>query len=416
MEICHSQPHLVSPMRLVLYDNLPSPTSPPPIPRRASSLPSRMMMDGKQLVSRASSIRTSMSFRRPSSIGRNRISISAPSDFRQVPSATITEFPERMQDTARHQNRRQFQPLELSIYDTPEHRLPDLPSFEDFQTDNENAPVMKRPEQALSLSSPPISMEFPLSRRSTASFHLPRKPVGSGARRTSSVQMRPSSTVTTVAASPLIPHFAMVPGPNAAGGPALRSASMSGPALGTMSGRGVSSRIAGCDPTTLQDRSILFDPSLDKKHTLSLPPPPLFSDTKISPVAQWLFPTATANNNMTFPSPPSSPFKSHFRSRSRNLSGSTLASGQTYIHTKPHPLSYTQTAKHTPCFSTDSNNTTIELAPVGTAISDNAGPAWEKGLDAGIISKPCVAAVDERVAYHPTIYEGEQMHMAGGFF
>lgn len=430
MEICQTQPHLVSPMRLVLYDDLPSPTSPPPIPRPASSLPSRILADGKQLASRASSIRDSISLRPKSGINRNRLSISGPSDFRRVQSSM--DFPEGMHSPVQLQQQH-FRPLQLSIYDAPGHQLPDLPSFEKFSVDDderEENVLVKQPERAFSMASSPPS-EFVLSHRSSASFHLPRKPVGSGARRVSSVQVQqPSFTPPTGTACPFIPHFARVSQLNPAGGNTSRSASMSGYAMG-MPGRETFSKIAGCDLSILQDRSVPFaEPLEDKIPSPSLPPlvpattskstastastaattPPL-PDTKFSPVTQWLFSKSSANsiniNNMRFPSPPSSPFKSHFRSRSRTLSGSTLSSLPNQA-----PANNPQASKHAHCLSADSHKTTTEPvpSPLSNSISANTNHTMEKGMiDTSIISKPCVAAVDERMAYHPTIYEGEQM-------
>lgn len=455
MEICQTQPHLVSPMRLVLYDNLPSPTSPPPIPRPASSLPSRILADGKQLASRASSIRDSISLRPKSVINRNRISISGPSDFRRVHSSVLTDFQEEMMHSpAQQRQQRQFRPLQLSIYDAPGHQLPDLPSFEKFRLDDEEEEgeegegnvLVKQPERAFSLASSPPPSEFVLSHRSSASFHLPRKPVGSGARRASSVQgqqpqhhRQPSFTPPTGTACPLIPHFARVSQLNPTGGKTLRSASMPGHVMG-MPGCEASSKIAGCDLNILQDGSVPFAEPLEEKLPSPLPPlapatptkstastastmtaattPPL-PDTKFSPVTQWLFSKSSNNsiniNNMRFPSPPSSPFKSHFRSRSRTLSGSTLSSqpNQAAVTTTANP----QISKHSHCLSTDSHKTMTEPvpSPLSHAISANTTKihSMDKGVtaDTSIISKPCAAAVnDERMAYHhPTIYEGEQM-------
>lgn len=475
MEICHTQPHLVSPMRLVLYDDLPSPNSPPPIPRPSTSLPSRILADGRQ---RASSIRDSISLRPKSGIHRHRtsISISGPSDFRRVESSILPGtgtgigFPEELLLHSPAQRQRQlFRPLQLSIYDAPGHQLPELPSFEEFRLDGDSNegqehvgqvpasfPVaVKQPERAFSLASSPPA-EFVLAHRSSASFHLPRKPVGSGARRTLSVQgcqqqqqqqpqqQRQSSLSPPNGAScPLIPHFARVSQVNPDG-----AAPMPGNAMGP------SPKIAGSDPSILQDRSEPLDEKLPSPSLPSLVPatptkstastasttttttPPL-PDSKLSPVTQWLFSKTSSNNNnsnsnsininnMKFPSPPSSPFKSHFRTRSRTLSGSTLSSLPTnQQNAAPTAMSMSMStsspliSKHSHCLSSDSHKTMAEPvpSPLSHAVSADAnhGCVGEKGMLDASIMKPCAAATaaaavtDERMACHPTIYEGEQM-------
>lgn len=180
MKICHSQPHLVPPMRLVLYDELPSPAS----VSRISSFPS-WMAEGRNRYSKLSS-RASLSYRRKSTT-TSRLRISAPSDFRRVnpPSARVG----------------QFNPLELSIYKA-ENRLSDLPTFDDFYVGD--CLLVSPPSQVLS----PV---FDRSRRYTASEHrLRRKPVGSGSSRSSFAALEPFLDARPEEAllSPLIPHFA----------------------------------------------------------------------------------------------------------------------------------------------------------------------------------------------------------------
>lgn len=106
MKICHHQPHLVPPMKLVLYEDMPStPRLPPP------SQISQLVAQGRNLASRASD-RASLSIRKRSS---SRPKVSAPR------LRTADELPSgRLQ---------QYRPLELSIY-MPENRLSDLPEFD----------------------------------------------------------------------------------------------------------------------------------------------------------------------------------------------------------------------------------------------------------------------------------------------
>ena len=107
MKICHNQPHLVPPMKLVFYDDMPSTPQPPP-----PSHLSQFVAQGRTLASRASQ-RASLSVRRRPSA---RPSISDP-----LPIESADALPFR--------RRYQYRPLELSIY-LPENRLSDLPDFD----------------------------------------------------------------------------------------------------------------------------------------------------------------------------------------------------------------------------------------------------------------------------------------------
>ena len=113
MKICHNQPHLVPPMKLVFYDDMPAtPTPPPP------SQLSQLVAQGRNLASKASE-RASISIRkRPSARPR----ISGP-----LPIQSADGLPLR--------RRNQYRPLELSIY-LPQNRLSNLPDFDvlDFDT------------------------------------------------------------------------------------------------------------------------------------------------------------------------------------------------------------------------------------------------------------------------------------------
>ncbi|KAL4992327.1 hypothetical protein BDW68DRAFT_97748 [Aspergillus falconensis] len=212
MQICHSQPHLVPPMKLVVYDDLPSPGPPP----RSSSFPSWAMDEGRNLATRASS-RASMSFRRKST---TPLRISAPTDFRVV-AGTSTTLPTHALSTAPAQ--RPYRPLELS-FQNPANRLPELPCFSDFNfsfelhNDQPEIAVIARPPKAFSFMTDVSYQGRPgtvisHTYRPSSSFNLPRKPVGSGSRRSSLATLEllverqaPGSTLTR---HPLIPHFSV---------------------------------------------------------------------------------------------------------------------------------------------------------------------------------------------------------------
>ena len=488
MQICHTQPHLVSPMRLVVYDDLPNS---PIQPRRASTLPSRMMMDGKNLVSRASSIRTSMSIRRKSGIHAPPppppqpppVRISAPSDFRRVQSSSATGFSPNNNNNDDDNDKAQFQPLELSIYNSSRHQLSNLPSFENFGIDvdvdvdvGEAPPVLTRPARAFSSASLDVVSR---SRRSNASFHLPRKPVGSGSRRTFSVatleqlferQPQSQSQSQAAATNPLIPHFALTrPSSSSVAQPQPQPQPSHQPHVSTLLDRTTSTLP---EPVTLQDRPMLHTPSTEENETPPLttltttnttttappPPPPPASTTEDTPkpsppprslrsgrVTQWLFPTppsSNTTNNIPFSlSPPTSPsaFKSHFRHHSRTLSGSTLAS-QSQTSPSPYPVSggkYHNPTTTTPSFSSGTFTSTTttssstdnpnhspppSLSPV-TSSHPSARPSAGAGAGAGADSDQMrkgkggldTAVSVSRPVALDDIYEGEQMMPPRGF-
>lgn len=160
MEICHSQPHLVPPMKLVFYGDLPSPGG---LDQSLSSISLPLwVQETRTLASRASQCASVMLTRKKT---QSRPKIGAPTDFRRV------------EPIARH--RASFRPLELSIY-LPGNRLSDLPEFSQFDVD------------ALGAISPPIkALTSPFDnsghlRKSSGPFQFSRKPVGSAPSRRSS--------------------------------------------------------------------------------------------------------------------------------------------------------------------------------------------------------------------------------------
>ena len=172
MRICHHQPHLVPPMKLVVYEDMPStPQFPPP------SQISQLVSQGRNLASRASE-RASLSTRKRQS---SRPKISAPR------LRTADELPlGRMQ---------QYRPLELSIY-LPDNRLSDLPAFDvaDFNDFGE----IQLPPRALIHSRSEEHLGFP------SSSSLSRKPATSmvGERQLGYWQRSRSSSVISTSRPP----------------------------------------------------------------------------------------------------------------------------------------------------------------------------------------------------------------------
>lgn len=189
MQVCHTQPHLVPPMKLVVYDDLPSPGA---HHQHRNSL-SSWISEGRNLASRAST-RASISWKRHST---TPLRISAPSDFRRVQSfQPPPPLPTK------------YQPLELSIYRSG-NRLSDLPSFDSFQLDEEGRQrqTLAVPPRALS----PTRIHTRRCQSNERPLVVSRKPVGSGNRRSfrnSKRLIEPPQPVRI--ASALIPHFSIV--------------------------------------------------------------------------------------------------------------------------------------------------------------------------------------------------------------
>jgi hypothetical protein len=193
MQICHSQPHLVPPMKLVFYGDLPSSPGGLSQPRSSRSLPP-WVHETKSLANRASHRASVLLARRKT---QTRPIIGAPTDFRRV-------------DTPRR--RSSFRPLELSIY-SPGNRLSDLPEFGRFDLDSPDPP-----------SPLPKALMSPFNsaghrRRESGPFQLARKPVGSAPSRRGSfatvdlqlqqaqAQTQARQSLDAILLSPLIPHF-----------------------------------------------------------------------------------------------------------------------------------------------------------------------------------------------------------------
>ncbi|PWY71765.1 hypothetical protein BO70DRAFT_321228 [Aspergillus heteromorphus CBS 117.55] len=467
MRICHTQPHLVPPMKLVVYDDLPSPSPPPPPPARASTL-SSWVVEGRTRASRAS-----MSLKRKSTAP---VRISAPSDFRHVsmfsPTTTTTITTEV--------GPKGFRPLELG-FNSPTNRLPELPRFEDYQLEGERAQITPPPRALSTTETGRVR-----SHRPSSSFQLLRKPVGSGSRRSSlgtieQLLERQSQSQSQSRTSPLIPHFST----RSSVLSALSSPASPKPDLALAGIFKSHPHVGANNPTpataipppprtptrptatnnnldlNLQDRplpsippddSSCPSPSPSPSHPPTTPsdsrPPTTPSDsnnnnnnnhthnpnrtpTRSGRVTQWLFQTSSPNNISKTTGPhPQSP--TPFRLRSRTLSGSTLVSSITNLtghhhHHHSHNQQYSHSHSH-PSKPTPSLTSATTMRADTTRDKDRNGDKeggrdmegdFDLPLDSPFLpkQKQTFASVTEESSpgiyqypYQypvPTIYEGE---------
>lgn len=387
MKICHTQPHLVPPMKLVFYDDLPSPGLEP-----QSSNISHWVTEGRNLASKASN-RASLNtiWRRPS----RKPTISQPSDFRRVnPPSTRLET---------------YRPLELSIY-RPGNELGELPAFTDF-----NLEELEEPK-------PPPRARSPGARhRSQPSFNLPRKPVGS--------DPRPSSTFVGTAGAKghtmpqhrratTDPYESFTPNPQRAKSdanpPLRRVRSKSEPSL-TLLNPHPNSRSQSIDDTSIPQNSIQKETlATEEDHSSSSTPPetPNARNSLLSyRVARWLFPssspppqnrtsdqTLSSRLSQFWASPNGQPAVLH--KRNRTLSGSTVTSSS---------LMSANTASH---------KTSPSLSSGATAATFNQHPSLEiildKEIENGNYPLPPSTGGKTNIPPSrfqeacPTVYEGEQ--------
>jgi hypothetical protein len=317
MEICHSQPHLIPPMKLVFYDNLPSPGPPP-----RSSILSTWMAEGRNLASRPTSWASLPAKRKRA----QRPVIGPPSDFRKL-------------DPIRHR-REPFHPLELSIF-LPGSRLSDLPEFDKLAL--RDAAQLSPPPKALSAH--PGGPHRCCSE--SASFRLPRKPVGSGSRRSSLASVEQLADQGKESTNPLIPHFSVRMPDTVSEGAPLRQfrprsrpldRCLSEPSVGqvVIPEEYVASGHRTQRPTTLI-------PNVPDKPLPSIPqgdpwcPSTPKSDRCSAPI-KWRFhespesmSTTPSNKGQTSPYSSQQPYQSLSPSRSRTLSDSSFSSAMTAI-------------------------------------------------------------------------------------
>lgn len=404
MKICHTQPHLVPPMKLVVYDDLPSPS----LHQHRNSL-SSWFNDSRNLASRASN-RASMSLKRSST---TPLKIGAPSDFRRVQS-----FHDHPSQSFHAPPPPTYQPLDLRIHRSG-NRLSDLPSFETFQlNESPQRKTLPVPPRALTTST------GVRDRYRQKAFVVSRKPVGSQKRRSlGNVEPLPvDEPVRTT--STLVPHFSKVtpieiPLPEAQAASPVHGRSKSegnelklntpwpndvntseswgrvprtppaSKSLYTDSPDSSPSKYSAMSKDSPSSASSRTMPSQISSRRPSIPLPENRDTVDSVPsslsnrVTQWMFPTHTK---------PSTPPKQTFISResgfnwerTRTLSGTTVASTTTTITGGPRAR----------------NNSSISSA-FSSAITPRTSfqvpsSAAEKDVDSGVC--------------YPTIFEGQQQH------
>ncbi|KAM5476020.1 hypothetical protein MauCBS54593_000703 [Microsporum audouinii] len=176
--VCADQPRPVAPMKLVLYEDIPSS---PRVDSRYSLLPT-LVTESRSLASRASN-RASVLLKnkkKPQHTSARKLNISGPTDFRHL-TARSSPIPRR--------RRQSFRPLELSIY-APGNQLPDLPAFESFGLDNFSLEIDDRDSSKSSDPAPDSTLALPPKavcpserkddhqRSESSPLAVSRKPVG----------------------------------------------------------------------------------------------------------------------------------------------------------------------------------------------------------------------------------------------
>ncbi|RAH72655.1 uncharacterized protein BO66DRAFT_399570 [Aspergillus aculeatinus CBS 121060] len=442
MKICHTQqPRLIPPMKPFVYDEAPTPPRPQP---RTPSFPS-WMLESKN--------RASISLKRKSTAAPP-IRISAPSDFRRVstflPGADIAAA-----------DGGSYSPLELS-FNVPGRQLPALPHFDDFplETDRRSPVTITRPPRAVALAGEkarlPLSQPQPRTQhRPTSSFQLPRKPVGSGSRRSSlaaheylgfgerqatAAAATTTTTTTNSKSSAFIPHFssrsssalAVVPDTNTDEQNPRRQSNNT--AAATATATATAAAAASKPPRTpphppnLQDRPLPSIPTAEEAEegenapssrsttSHSHPPRTPSDDRERTPsrsgrVTQWLFhatssnsssPTTTKNHSPA-PSPPTWPNLNKENPSQKGAGGnspfrirSRTLSGSTLASSFTHP---------TGGGFKSSTATTTCPAPVAAA-----APFTAKGISNKELGSPFIPRVPEDRSMYPTIFESEHHH------
>ncbi|KLJ07070.1 hypothetical protein EMPG_17441 [Blastomyces silverae] len=398
MKLCHDQPHLVPPMKLVFYDELPGPG---PGRSRSSSI-SHWVSEGWTLASKATDrVPTG---RKSTTRSSRTPTISEPSDFRRLNPPTSRLEP--------------FRPLELSIY-KPGNRLSDLPEFDVFDINSPNKfessapkppPKVFSPLDSSSIHSAPIS-----------SFKVPRKPVGSISRRPLSVSERIVVHDHRPQTSECIPD------------PAPRISADNIKARNTTHAR--HSRTAS-DPLNANSSLIVehekqphVTSSSKETDDLSFPSPPVNtigmasqtdltsfngqskknSNPRSHKVTQWLFPKPPSSTSDPTSQAAWTPLTSHPRQASQSTIHSRTFSGSTA--SSANNSSMTACSGRTPSLSSVITATTVHPPPsipgtldkdaeaTGTTIGFNMSHGNSNKMFASRLEEPC-----------PTVYEADHHH------
>ncbi|PYH76269.1 hypothetical protein BO82DRAFT_209565 [Aspergillus uvarum CBS 121591] len=445
MKICHTQqPRLIPPMKPFVYDEAPTPPRPQP---RTPSFPS-WMLESKN--------RASISLKRKSTAAPP-IRISAPSDFRRV-STFLPDADVAVADGL-------FSPLELS-FNAPGRQLPALPHFEDFplQTDRRSPISITRPPRAVALAGERSRPPQPTPRaqhRPSSSFQLPRKPVGSGSRRSSlaaheylGIGERQAATTTnnhnnhnssSSKSSPFIPHFssrissavAVVPGTNTDDQAPPRQSNNAAAAAATTTTTTTSSSSSKPPrtpphPTNLQDRPLPCIPTPEEDDETSPssrsttspnhPPRTPTDDRERTPsrsgrVTQWLFHTTSSNStSSTSSSRPTTKNQSPALSPPTWLKqeNQTQKGGSSPFRIRSRTLSGSTLASSITNLTggvgmgfkgSSISSTSCPAPPAAAAIADTA-----KGILNKELGSPFIPRVAEDRSVYPTIFESESHH------
>jgi hypothetical protein len=377
MTVCHNQPHLIPPMKLVLYDDLPSPG---PAPSRTSRRLSHWATEGRNLASRASD-RASLSISRKSWKPSRKPTISAPSDFRRVNPPRSRLEP--------------FRPLELSIY-LPGNQLSDLPEFSNF--DLENPDWLKPPPRTLQPGSYQLT-----------SFKVPRKPLGSISTLSSSV----TSPADLYGHRHTLPE-ALTKREYASGNSPIEGASCHARAKSEPPGtfQRKINQTAPIMPNDGYDEPMPTPSLIDHRPlpqeihsaTNSPPTPTTTSGVAMRPsrlVTQWLFPeslNAAQSPQQQFPHVwGSATHHNSSHTRSRTLSESTVSSTI---------LSFTGASGRT---TSQSSAITVTTAYPPSSIQGTLDKDTEAGFDFSVVGKYTSSRFEEAC---PTVYEGKQQQLS----
>ncbi|EFR00095.1 hypothetical protein MGYG_03101 [Nannizzia gypsea CBS 118893] len=315
------QPLPVAPMKLVLYDDIPS--SPRRVDSRASLLPN-LVNESRSLASRASN-RASLLVKhkkKPKHTSVRKLKISGPTDFRHLTARSTTPVPRR--------RRRSFRPLELSIY-VEGNQLPDLPAFDNFGLDNFNLESFdqgsSQPADTTIESTPdPIIAPLPKavcapnqrdarqrSESTSSPFAIARKPIGASSAR-NSLFIEIHDRRNTIPDPEKLQEIQ-----NAISPPRQSSETLKGyPSLDDLS---------NLNQTESEVRPPSVNPA--KVNNNSSTPIPTHYPTRSRTIAEWF----AARSNQNRP-------QSNFRydaphARSRTLSGSTMVSTTGYSSRNP---------------------------------------------------------------------------------